>query len=198
MNGTGPGQEETPDFIGMLCAALCSGLNNPSSGGGGGGDPSHGPGNQDTTQRLIQKPPAPQANFEDHQGFSKDCCRSMIAMLDADKSGKLGYTEFESLMNDIHKWKEVFKMYDRNGVGRLSAYELRDALNSAGYQLNNKILNALVHRYGSRDGTIAFDDFVMCAVRIRTMIDTFNAKDAGGEKQATFDLDNWIETTVYS
>ena len=39
------------------------------------------------------------------QGFSKDICRSMIAMLDVDHSGKLGLEEFKTLLNDIAKWK---------------------------------------------------------------------------------------------
>lgn len=38
-------------------------------------------------------------------GFSKDICRSMVAMLDVDHSGKLGLDEFKSLLNDIAKWK---------------------------------------------------------------------------------------------
>lgn len=94
----------------------------------------------------------------------------MVAMLDLDQSGKLGYEEFEALLTDIAKWKAVFKLYDKEGCGRMHAFDLRQALNSAGYRLNNRLLNALAHRYGSRDGTIAFDDFIMCAVKIKTYI----------------------------
>ena len=103
-------------------------------------------------------------------GFSKDVCRSMVAMMDIDQSGKLGFEEFQTLLTDIAKWKAVFKLYDKNNMGYIEAYELRTALNSAGYRLNNRILNALAHRYGSRDGKIAFDDFIMCAVKIKTYI----------------------------
>lgn len=39
------------------------------------------------------------------QGFSKDICRSMVAMLDFDKSGKLGYEEFKELWKRICIWK---------------------------------------------------------------------------------------------
>lgn len=106
----------------------------------------------------------------ENQGFSKDVCRSMVAMLDVDQSGKLGLEEFQTLLNDIAKWKAVFKLYDRDSSGKLSAFELREALNSAGYKLNNRILNALAHRYSSRDGMITFDDFIMCAVKIKTMM----------------------------
>lgn len=40
-----------------------------------------------------------------NQGFSKDICRSMVAMLDKDHSGKLGFEEFKSLWNDIRNWR---------------------------------------------------------------------------------------------
>ncbi|XP_046752051.1 calpain-A isoform X6 [Diprion similis] len=106
-----------------------------------------------------------------NEGFSKDICRSMVAMLDTDRSGKLGFEEFKSLWNDIRNWRAVFRLYDRDGSGYLSAFELRQALNSAGYRMNNHVLNILVHRYGTKDGMIAFDDYIMCAVRLKTMID---------------------------
>lgn len=109
-----------------------------------------------------------------NQGFSKDVCRSMVAMLDIDQSGKLGLEEFRALLNDIAKWKAVFKLYDLDSSGKLSAFELREALNSAGYKLNNRILNALAHRYSSRDGMVAFDDFIMCSVKIKTMMGKLN------------------------
>lgn len=74
----------------------------------------------------------------------------------------------------------MFKLYDKDGSGYLSAFELRQALNSAGYRLNNHILNILVHRYGTKDGMIHFDDYIMCAVRLKTMI---------GENKFDFDDD---------
>lgn len=108
--------------------------------------------------------------IDETHGFSKDVCRSMVAMLDADKSGKLGFEEFEELLSNIAKWKAIFKVYDTGNVGRISGFQLREALQSAGYHLNNRVLNALGHRYGSRDGMISFDDFLMCAVKIKTYI----------------------------
>ncbi|XP_035893640.1 calpain-A-like isoform X2 [Anopheles stephensi] len=132
------------------------------------------------------------------EGFSKDVCRAMVAMLDVDHTGKLGFEEFQQLLTDIAKWKAVFKLYDTEGSGRLSPFQLREALTSAGYHLNNRILNALVHRYGSRSGTIPFDDFIMCAVKIKTMIEIFRERDTDGTNQATFSMDEWVEKTLYS
>lgn len=140
----------------------------------------------------------PPVVLEENTGFSKDVCRSMVAMMDVDQSGKLGFEEFESLLTDIAKWKAVFKLYDTEQTGRIEGFKLRDALTSAGYHLNNRILNALAHRYGSRDGKISFDDFLMCAVKIRTYIDIFKERDTENKDVATFSMDEWIEKTIYS
>lgn len=40
-----------------------------------------------------------------NEGFSKDVCRSMVAMMDVDRSGKLGFEEFKTLWIDIRHWK---------------------------------------------------------------------------------------------
>lgn len=41
-------------------------------------------------------------------GFAKEVCRSMVAMMDADHSGKLGYEEFKVLWTDIRRWRVRF------------------------------------------------------------------------------------------
>lgn len=94
----------------------------------------------------------------------------MVAMLDIDQSGKLGLGEFQQLMTDLAKWRGIFKVHDRDESGKLSTFELRDALESSGFKVSNRVLNALAHRYGTRDGNVAFDDFIMCAVKVKTMM----------------------------
>ncbi|KAL4721077.1 hypothetical protein ACJJTC_018858 [Scirpophaga incertulas] len=131
------------------------------------------------------------------QGFSKDVCRSMIAMLDKDGSGGLGFEEFKTLWIDLRNWRAVFRLYDTEGRGAIPAHHLRDALHSAGYTVNAHVLNVLAHRYGSSDGYIQFDDFIMCSVRLKTMIDTFKGRSSGGD-YATFSLEEWLNRTVYS
>ncbi|XP_050357970.1 calpain-B isoform X5 [Nymphalis io] len=130
-------------------------------------------------------------------GFSKDVCRSMIAMLDKDNSGGLGFEEFKSLWIDLRQWRAVFRLYDSEGRGAVPQQHLRDALHSAGYTVNAHVLNVLAHRYSSSDGYIQFDDFIMCAVRLKTMIETFKGRSSGGD-YATFSLDEWLNRTVYS
>lgn len=65
-------------------------------------------------------------------------------------------------------------MYDSDKSGTFSGFELREALHSAGYKLNTKVLNVLMHRYGNRKAEIHFDDFMMCAVKLKTMMGELN------------------------
>ncbi|XP_028027615.1 calpain-A-like isoform X4 [Bombyx mandarina] len=153
--------------------------------------------NQPEQVHLNQPQPYTNAQELQGQGFSKDVCRSMIAMLDKDGSGGLGFEEFKSLWIDLRNWRAVFRLYDVERRGAVPASHLRDALHSAGYTVNAHVLNVLAHRYGTTDGYIQFDDFIMCAVRLKTMIDTFNSRSSGGD-YATFSLEEWLNRTVYS
>ncbi|CAG9763981.1 unnamed protein product [Ceutorhynchus assimilis] len=132
------------------------------------------------------------------EGFSKDICRSMIAMMDFDRSGKLGFDEFKELWLALRNWKNAWTLYDVDSSGSFSGFELRQAIESAGYLLNNRVLNALMHRYGSKNREIRFDDFMMCAIKIKTMIDIFKAKDEVGTNTAAFSFEEWMEYTLYA
>ncbi|KAI8788606.1 calpain-B-like isoform X4, partial [Biomphalaria glabrata] len=103
-------------------------------------------------------------------GFGVDTCRSMVAMHDGDLSGKLGYDEFKNLWEDLTRWKGVFKEFDKDKSGNLSSYELRNALNHVGFHISNRTFKSLVMRYSNKIGQIDFGDFIMCAIRLKTML----------------------------
>lgn len=122
----------------------------------------------------------------------------MVAMLDPSYSGRLGLDEFQLLYNDIVTWKAAFKRYDRDQNTRLDVSELRKALAFAGYDLNNRVLNSLVYRYGSDEQTISLDDFILCAVKVKTMLQHFKQKDFENKGEATFMADEFITNSIYS
>jgi len=132
------------------------------------------------------------------EGFSREVCRSMVASVDDDRTGKLGIDEFSELWTNILRWKTCFKIYDEDYSGNLSSFELRKALNSAGYQISNKVLAALVLRYGDDDGSISFEDFIMISVKLKAMIAVYKDKDTKGLNKAQFSLEEWVEKTIYS
>ncbi|XP_073995025.1 calpain-A-like isoform X2 [Rhodnius prolixus] len=130
-------------------------------------------------------------------GFSKEICRSFIAMMDTDRSCKLGLEEFTRLFIIIQDWKAVFESYDKAKTGYLEPFSLNEALKSAGFKLNNRVRNALCHIYASSDGRIRFDDFFMCAVRLDTVMNNFRNIDPNNTNEAKFTLEEWVAYFVY-
>ncbi|CAD5122448.1 DgyrCDS10873 [Dimorphilus gyrociliatus] len=131
-------------------------------------------------------------------GFSAETCRSMVALLDNDRSGKLGFEEFKKLWTDIRMWKTVFKQHDKDKSGNFNSYELRAVFHALGFKLSNSTFNALVKRYTHKDGCIYFDDFVHCIARMKTMFDIYKEMQTSPRGKAEFDLDCFIQTTMYS
>lgn len=134
-------------------------------------------------------------NFD---GFGVDACRSMVAMHDGDLSGKLGFDEFKTLWTDLRKWKGVFKEFDKDGSGKLSSYELRSALHASGFKLSNRTFSTLVMRFSDKAGEIEFSDFMLCAIKLKTMLASFKSYDAQRQGIAAFDVDSFVATTMYS
>nr|CAD7453235.1 unnamed protein product [Timema tahoe] len=106
-----------------------------------------------------------------NQGYSREVCRSLLALMDVDHSGKLSYQEFNVLWTDVGRWNGVFKLYDKDKSGCMSMLELRQALNSAGYRVNYGILSLLARRYGNKKNKISYKDFLLCAIRLKVMIE---------------------------
>uniref|UniRef100_A0A3B5LQY7 Calpain-1 catalytic subunit n=1 Tax=Xiphophorus couchianus TaxID=32473 RepID=A0A3B5LQY7_9TELE len=102
-------------------------------------------------------------------GFSKEACRSMINLMDADGSGKLGLTEFHVLWEKIKRYLTIFRQFDLDKSGTMNSYEMRMALESAGFKLNNHLFQLIILRYTEEDMSIDFDNFVTCLVRLETM-----------------------------
>lgn len=81
-------------------------------------------------------------------------------------------------------------MYDMDNSNKISIFMLHEALAASGYNLRDKILDTLVHRYGDQDGNVCFDDFLMCAIKVKTMMGMFKQKDTNDV--ATLLLEEWI------
>ncbi|KAL5965764.1 Calpain-A [Taenia solium] len=116
-------------------------------------------------------------------GFSIEACRSLISMLDVDRSGSLDFEEFKVLWEILRFWKAIFKKFDADNSGTMSTFELRNALNCAGYHIDNATLTSVVLRFSNRDRVLRFNDYIICCARLRTAFETMKTGESYGGAQ---------------
>uniref|UniRef100_A0A8B9N316 EF-hand domain-containing protein n=1 Tax=Accipiter nisus TaxID=211598 RepID=A0A8B9N316_9AVES len=121
-------------------------------------------------------------------GFGLDTCRSMVAVMDSDTTGKLGFEEFKYLWNNIKKWQCIYKQFDTDRSGTIGVQELPGAFEAAGFRLPPPLWGVLGRRYGDEGGNLDFDNFISCLVRLDAMFRAFKSLDRDGSGQIRVSL----------
>ncbi|VDP89510.1 unnamed protein product [Echinostoma caproni] len=130
-------------------------------------------------------------------GFSRETARSMVALMDADLNGSLGFTEFKQLWQDLRIWKSMFKKYDRDQNGTFDAFELRDLMRALGFSVSNRVYTAIISRYANHRGRIMFDDYILLLVRLVTVYDTYKAQERLKDGRAVFAMEDFVRSVIY-
>uniref|UniRef100_A0A8B9HDB6 Calpain-1 catalytic subunit n=1 Tax=Astyanax mexicanus TaxID=7994 RepID=A0A8B9HDB6_ASTMX len=102
-------------------------------------------------------------------GFGKEACRCMISLMDTSGRGRLGLTDFHVLWEKIKRYLTIFREFDLDKSGTMSSYEMRLALESAGFKLTNNLFQLIILRYAKPDLNVDFDNFVTCLIRLESM-----------------------------
>ncbi|CAN9493068.1 unnamed protein product [Ophioblennius macclurei] len=131
-------------------------------------------------------------------GFSIESCRSMVAVMDSDSTGKLGFHEFKYLWNNIKRWQGVYLKHDRDGSGVICTRELEDAFRDAGFPLNSELYKLIIRRYSDEHGDMDFDNYIGCLVRLDAMCRAFKTLDKGNSGNIELDIKEWLQLTMYS
>ncbi|XP_047193781.1 calpain-3 isoform X1 [Scophthalmus maximus] len=132
------------------------------------------------------------------EGFSLESCRSMIALMDMDGTGRLNLQEFRHLWNKIKQWQGIFKHYNADQSGSINSYEMRNAVNDAGFRLNNQLYDIITMRYANETMNIDFDSFISCLVRLEAMFRAFQAFDQDGDGTIRLSVLEWLQLTMYA
>ncbi|KAM6217418.1 calpain-2 catalytic subunit [Rhynchocyon petersi] len=120
-------------------------------------------------------------------GFSIETCKIMVDMLDSDGSGKLGLKEFYILWTKIQKYQRIYREIDVDRSGTMNSYEMRKALEEAGFKMPCQLHQVIVARFADDQLIIDFDNFVRCLVRLETLFKIFKQLDP--EDTGTIELD---------
>ncbi|KAL1788630.1 calpain-1 catalytic subunit [Sigmodon hispidus] len=131
-------------------------------------------------------------------GFSLESCRSMVNLMDRDGNGKLNLVEFNILWNRILNYLSIFRKFDVDKSGSMSSYEMRMAIEAAGFKLNKMLHKLIIARYSEPDVTVNFDSFVCCLMRLETMFRFFKALDTNQDGVVNFNLFKWLQLTMFA
>ncbi|XP_076004941.1 grancalcin [Genypterus blacodes] len=127
--------------------------------------------------------------------FSMETCRIMIAMLDRDFTGKMGFNEFKELFTALNGWKQNFMMFDQDRSGTVEQHEMSQAITAMGYRISPQALTAIIKRY-NKNGRIFFDDYVTCCVKLRSLTENFRRRDTMQQGSVNFQYDDFILCTM--
>uniref|UniRef100_H3AXQ0 Grancalcin n=1 Tax=Latimeria chalumnae TaxID=7897 RepID=H3AXQ0_LATCH len=130
--------------------------------------------------------------------FSLETCKIMIAMLDKDYTGKMGFNEFKELWSALNAWKQNFLMFDQDRSGTVEPHELGQAIASMGKTLQVKTLKTVVLRV-SLNSPVDFSDSSLYCVKQQTLNvfpDTFNRRDNMHQGFVNFLYDDFIQCTM--
>ncbi|XP_011895979.1 PREDICTED: calpain-2 catalytic subunit [Cercocebus atys] len=125
-------------------------------------------------------------------GFSIETCKIMVDMLDSDGSGKLGLKEFYILWTKIQKYQKIYREIDVDRSGTMNSYEMRKALEEAGFKMPCQLHQVIVARFADDELIIDFDNFVRCLVRLETLFKIFKQLDPENTGTIELDLISWL------
>lgn len=139
--------------------------------------------------------------------FDVDTCQMLMNMFDADRSGNIGFQEFEGLWKYITDWQNVFRHFDRDRSGSIDGSELADALRAFGYNLSPKVLQLIQIKYGSLPPDpsqgysnaftgITFDRFVRACVTVKTLTESFQREDTDRDGWATINYETFMQIVL--
>ncbi|XP_039985805.1 calpain small subunit 1b isoform X1 [Xiphias gladius] len=131
-------------------------------------------------------------------GFSIESCRSMVAVMDSDSTGKLGFHEFKYLWNNIKRWQGIYLSHDADRSGVIGSDELPKAFKSAGFPLNDQLFKLIIRRYCDEHGDMDFDNYIGCLVRLDAMCRAFKTLDKDNSGSIDLDIKEWLQLTMYS
>ncbi|XP_029083629.1 calpain-2 catalytic subunit isoform X1 [Monodon monoceros] len=125
-------------------------------------------------------------------GFSIETCKIMVDMLDSDGSGKLGLKEFYILWTKIQKYQKIYREIDVDRSGTMNSYEMRKALEEAGFKMPCQLHQVIVARFADDQLVIDFDNFVRCLIRLETLFRIFKQLDPEDTGMIQLDLISWL------
>uniref|UniRef100_A0A4W4EX19 Calpain catalytic domain-containing protein n=1 Tax=Electrophorus electricus TaxID=8005 RepID=A0A4W4EX19_ELEEL len=122
-------------------------------------------------------------------GFSMESCRTMVNFMDVFFPFIINIIIIIIIIiiNILYCITVIYRQYDLDKSGTMSSYEMRLAIESAGFKLNNALNQIIVARYAENDA-IDFDNFISCLVKMEAMFKIFQQMDKEGTGEVEMNI----------
>uniref|UniRef100_A0A8C2ADV2 Calpain 12 n=1 Tax=Cyprinus carpio TaxID=7962 RepID=A0A8C2ADV2_CYPCA len=105
-----------------------------------------------------------------------ETCRQLIFGEDTGGRGRLNRAQAEKLLTSLRNLQSVFFQFDEDSSGTMSPFELSLALNAAGVECDNVVVQLLWERFGAGEQYLPFNGFVSCVARLQVLFDLFESE----------------------
>ncbi|XP_004388197.1 calpain-12 [Trichechus manatus latirostris] len=110
----------------------------------------------------------------------------------------LALPHFQQLWGRLLEWQATFDKFDEDASGTTNSYELRLALNAAGFHLNNQLTQVLTSRYRDSRLRVDFEHFVSCMAQLTCIFRHCSQHLDGGEGVICLTHRQWMEVAAFS
>uniref|UniRef100_A0A2K6C9A3 Calpain-12 n=1 Tax=Macaca nemestrina TaxID=9545 RepID=A0A2K6C9A3_MACNE len=110
----------------------------------------------------------------------------------------LALHHFQRLWGHLLEWQAIFHKFDEDASGTMNSFELRLALNAAGFHLNNQLTQALTSRYRDSRLRVDFERFVSCVAQLTCIFCHCSQHLDGGEGVICLTHRQWMEAATFS
>ncbi|XP_068106755.1 calpain-1 catalytic subunit-like isoform X2 [Hyperolius riggenbachi] len=128
-------------------------------------------------------------------GFAIETCMQLVKVSDFNRNGKLQLSEFKHLWSKIKEWEHIFTKHDKDRSGTMDVQELRLALDAAGFQLNNQLVEQLCLKYGDDIRRVDFDSFLSCLAHLMAVFEECRRMDQDKDGLISLAEQQWLHMT---
>ncbi|CAH2224188.1 calpain-8 [Pelobates cultripes] len=125
-------------------------------------------------------------------GLCLDTCKRMVKLMDLDLTGTLSIKEYVALKEKLEFYTNIFSLVDTNLSGTIDSLEMGNALQNAGFFVNEKIRDLIVEKYSSENLSLDFDNFIASMIHLETIFKMFKILDKGNSGSINLSLSEWL------
>lgn len=136
--------------------------------------------------RVVMK-----QDFGFMESFSIESCRTLLQIMDADRSMRIEYDELRKIWGLLTACRTAFSAYDKNRNGKMEAYELPGCLSMLHMEISSRIMEALVERFSDKHRELNFEAFVLAMAKLHELVRMYE-EETMYEVAPTLDIDEFM------